>query len=103
MGLAIYYFLLWVVFRFGEDQDADPETEKIGASFTNVIYFGTVLMSTVGYGDLNPTGNGFMRMATVLFAIVGIAVIFSRIVLLISRFALSPLLNVLSECATQGL
>ena len=89
VSTTVYYIIVWVVFRFGEP-DSEGE-DRIGHSFTNAIYFGTVLMSTVGYGDITPK-TPWTKFATVLLAVLGIVVVFSQCLVLFSA-ALAPLLK----------
>ena len=47
-------------------------------TFTDSVYFCTVTMSTVGYGDLSPTKPG-TKVFTFVWIIIGIVVVFSAI------------------------
>jgi voltage-gated potassium channel len=44
-----------------------------GWSFVDALYFSTVTMTTIGYGDLTPTTNA-SKLFTVFFVITGVAV-----------------------------
>ena len=88
VSVVIYYLVVWGVYRFGQTTNNDGSA---GFSFTNAVYFGTVIMSTVGYGDIKPD-NEWTKMATVLLSIVGIVLVFSQCMIVFSA-ALAPVLE----------
>jgi voltage-gated potassium channel Kch len=53
---------------FATERLSQPE---VFASFSNVLWFAFVTMTTVGYGDMSPTST-FGRLATVFMGLVGI-------------------------------
>ena len=81
LKLGIYYGLAIVVFRYIED---DVPCDSSGTSSSacmgprsvlDCIYFSTVLMSTVGYGDVKPA-NTATRALAVIFALFGLVMVF---------------------------
>mmetsp|Transcript_139916 Transcript_139916/g.390007 ORF Transcript_139916/g.390007 Transcript_139916/m.390007 type:complete len:366 (-) Transcript_139916:265-1362(-) len=71
--LALYLLLGGLVYHFIETYDD-------GTSWTGIdsLYFTTMTMSTVGYGDLSPSSDG-SRAFTLFMIFVGIGVIFPRV------------------------
>jgi hypothetical protein len=58
----------------------DPADRK-----TELLYFGLITLSTVGYGDIVPP-SGTARIVTALEGVTGVLYIATRVALLVSRF-----------------
>jgi hypothetical protein len=73
--------------------------------FATGVYFATVTMSTVGYGDISPSSTG-MRVFTVLYGLVGIAFFSSKIVTIIATLrelaAANVQISILNERNVTG-
>ena len=54
------------------------------------LYYGTVIFSTVGYGDIFPNTSA-TRALTVLYAFVGILVVFPQALYLVSTYITNPI------------
>lgn len=72
--VLVYLLTGGLVFSLGEDWD-----------FASGVYFATVTMSTVGFGDLAPT-SGAMQAFAVIYAVFGVCFVSSKIVALIVMF-----------------
>ena len=59
-------------------------------TFTDSVYFCTVTMSTVGYGDLSPTMPG-TKVFTFVWIIIGIVVVFSALASTIDSIIIHPI------------
>ena len=70
-------------------QDTGWDTKTPSKSLIDALYFGTVVMSTVGYGDLTPEANE-AKFVTVLSALVGICVVFQQVGWMLSTFVFDP-------------
>lgn len=73
--IAIFYVFLTALIMFNAEPHYNPET---GAStfgdFFDALYWSTVTLTTVGYGDLTPVTN-IGRFVSMLSSIFGVAVI----------------------------
>jgi len=67
-------------------------------SYYDSIYFATVTMSTVGYGDLAPSSSASM-VVTLMFIFVGIIVVFSQVAAFMNRIGIGPLFRKSRELA----
>lgn len=74
--LFAYYTSACAIFYYGEEP---------GWRIIDSVYFSTVVMSTVGYGDIVPTTT-FTRTMTVILAFVGIAMVFTQVLSIIDAF-----------------
>lgn len=75
--IVAFYSAAALVFGFADEPGLRSRPDRAVTPLDSV-YFATMLMSTVGYGDLYPTTAGG-RVATVMFAVVGIFVIFVEV------------------------
>lgn len=76
MGFAILYIFLTALIMFNAEPRINPETgAETFSSFFDALYWATVTLTTVGYGDLCPvTSLGrFISMLSSLFSVVIIA------------------------------
>ena len=83
--ILVYYSLFWLMCS----QDTGWDTKTPSKSLIDALYFGTVVMSTVGYGDLTPEANE-AKFVTVLSALVGICVVFQQVGWMLSTFVFDP-------------
>ena len=74
ISILVYYGLFWLMCT----QDAGWDSKAVSKSFIDALYFGTAVMSTVGYGDVTPKSDE-AKFVTVLFAFVGIFVVFQQV------------------------
>lgn len=75
LGLAIFYVFLTALIMFNAEPHVNPET---GATtfkdFFDALYWATVTLTTVGYGDLTPVTD-IGRFVSMLSSLFGVAVI----------------------------
>lgn len=76
MGFAVLYIFLTALIMFNAEPRINPETgAETFSTFFDALYWATVTLTTVGYGDLCPVTNlgRFISMLSSLFGVVIIA------------------------------
>lgn len=75
LGIAIFYVVITALVMFIVEPRINPVTGEVTfESFFDALYWATVTLTTVGYGDLTPVTN-FGRLVSMFSALFGIAVI----------------------------
>ncbi|MDE6854248.1 MAG: ion transporter [Muribaculaceae bacterium] len=73
--LALFYIFLTALVMFNAEPHINPETgEATFRSFFDALYWATVTLTTVGYGDLCPVTN-IGRVVSMLSSLFGVAII----------------------------
>ena len=73
--IAIFYILFTALIMFNFEPHVNPETgEETFSTFFDAVYWATVTLTTVGYGDLCPVTN-LGRAISMFSALFGVAVI----------------------------
>ena len=73
--VAMFYIFLTALIMFNAEPHINPETgEPTFASFFDALYWATVTLTTVGYGDLCPVTN-VGRFISMLSSLFGVAII----------------------------
>ena len=75
LAIAIFYVFLTALIMFNAEPHVNPDTgvETFG-DFFDALYWATVTLTTVGYGDLTPVTN-IGRFVSMLSSLFGVAVI----------------------------
>ncbi|MCR5658185.1 MAG: ion transporter [Bacteroidales bacterium] len=75
LGIAVFYVFLTALIMFNAEPHFNPYTgEPTFKNFFDALYWSTVTLTTVGYGDLTPVTD-IGRFVSMLSAIFGVAVI----------------------------
>ena len=75
LGIAVFYVFLTALVMFNVEPRVELETGTTTfETFFDALYWATVTLTTVGYGDLTPTSD-IGRFVTMLSSIFGLAVI----------------------------
>ena len=75
LGVALFYIFLTALIMFIIEPHVNPVTgEVIFADFFDALYWATVTLTTVGYGDLTPVTD-VGRLVSMLSSLFGIAII----------------------------
>ena len=75
LGIAIFYVFLTALIMFNAEPHINPETGATTfGNFFDALYWATVTLTTVGYGDLIPVTN-IGRFVSMLSSLFGVAVI----------------------------
>lgn len=75
MLLAIFYIFITALVMFNAEPHINPNTgEETFHSFFDALYWATVTLTTVGYGDLCPVTN-IGRVVSMLSSLFGVAII----------------------------
>ena len=75
LGVAVFYVFLTALIMFNAEPHVNPETGSTTfGSFFDALYWATVTLTTVGYGDLTPVTN-IGRFVSMLSSLFGVAVI----------------------------
>lgn len=73
--IAIFYVFLTALIMFNAEPHTNPETgAQTFGNFFDALYWSTVTLTTVGYGDLTPVTN-IGRFVSMLSSLFGVAVI----------------------------
>lgn len=73
--IAMFYIFLTALIMFNAEPRINPETgEETFASFFDALYWATVTLTTVGYGDLCPVTD-LGRFISMLSSLFGVAII----------------------------
>lgn len=73
--LAVFYIFLTALIMFNAEPHINPRTgEETFASFFDSLYWATVTLTTVGYGDLCPVTD-IGRIVSMLSSLFGVAII----------------------------
>lgn len=75
LGIAVFYVFLTALIMFNAEPHVNPYTgAPTFKSFFDALYWSTVTLTTVGYGDLTPVTN-IGRFVSMLSSLFGVAVI----------------------------
>ena len=75
LGLAVFYVFVSALVMFNVEPHINPETGDVTfESFFDALYWATITLTTVGYGDLCPVTD-IGRLVSMLSSLFGIAVI----------------------------
>ena len=75
LGVAVFYVFLTALIMFNAEPHVNPETgETTFGSFFDALYWATITLTTVGYGDLTPVTK-IGRLVSMLSSLFGMAVI----------------------------
>lgn len=75
LGIAVFYVFLTALIMFNVEPHFNPETgAPTFASFFDALYWATVTLTTVGYGDMIPITD-FGRFISMLSSLFGVAII----------------------------
>ena len=75
LGIAIFYVFLTALIMFNVEPRVNPETGVATfRDFFDALYWATVTLTTVGYGDLTPVTD-IGRLVSMLSSLFGVAVI----------------------------
>ncbi len=75
MLMALFYIFITALIMFNAEPHINPETgEATFTSFFDALYWSTVTLTTVGYGDLCPATD-VGRIVSMLSSLLGIAII----------------------------
>lgn len=75
MMLAIFYIFITALVMFNAEPHVNPLTgEETFSSFFDALYWATVTLTTVGYGDLCPVTD-IGRVVSMLSSLFGVAII----------------------------
>jgi len=75
LGIAVFYVFLTALIMFNAEPHINPNTGAVTFnSFFDALYWATVTLTTVGYGDMIPVTN-IGRFVSMLSALFGVAVI----------------------------
>ena len=76
LGIAIFYIFISALIMFNAEPHINPETgQETFANFFDALYWATVTLTTVGYGDVTPVTDigRFISMVSSLFGVAVIA------------------------------
>ena len=75
LGIAIFYVFLTALIMFNAEPHVNPETGAVTfRDFFDALYWATVTLTTVGYGDLTPVTD-IGRLVSMLSSLFGVAII----------------------------
>ena len=75
LGIAVFYVFLTALIMFNAEPHVNPETGSTTfRNFFDALYWATVTLTTVGYGDLTPV-TSIGRFVSMLSSLFGVAVI----------------------------
>lgn len=75
LGIAIFYVFLTALIMFNAEPRINPNTGAVTfGTFFDALYWATVTLTTVGYGDVIPV-TGIGRFVSMLSSLFGVAII----------------------------
>ncbi len=75
LGISVFYVFLTALIMFNAEPHVDPETgASTFATFFDALYWATVTLTTVGYGDMIPVTD-LGRCISMLSSLFGVAII----------------------------
>ena len=75
LGIAVFYVFLTALIMFNAEPHVNPETGVVVfRDFFDALYWATVTLTTVGYGDMVPTTD-IGRFVSMLSSLFGVAII----------------------------
>lgn len=75
LGIAVFYVFLTALIMFNADPHINPITgEQTFRDFFDALYWATVTLTTVGYGDMVPVTD-IGRFISMLSSLFGVAII----------------------------
>lgn len=75
LGIAVFYVFLTALIMFNAEPHVNPDTGAMTfGDFFDALYWATVTLTTVGYGDLTPVTD-IGRFVSMLSSLFGVAVI----------------------------
>jgi voltage-gated potassium channel len=75
LGIAIFYVFLTALIMFNVEPHINPETGSVTFSnFFDALYWATVTLTTVGYGDVTPVTE-VGRLISMISSLFGVAII----------------------------
>ena len=70
LGISIFYVFLTALIMF----NAEPHVESTFDTFFDALYWATVTLTTVGYGDVTPVTD-LGRLVSMISSLFGVAII----------------------------
>ncbi len=75
LGIAVFYVFLTALIMFNAEPHVNPVTGAVAfADFFDALYWATVTLTTVGYGDMIPVTD-IGRLVSMLSSLFGVAII----------------------------
>ena len=75
LGIAVFYVFLTALIMFNAEPHVNPVTgATVFEDFFDALYWATVTLTTVGYGDLTPVTD-IGRLVSMLSSLFGVAII----------------------------
>ena len=75
LGIALFYIFVSALIMFNAEPHINPSTgEETFTSFFDALYWATVTLTTVGYGDLCPTTD-VGRIISMISSLFGVGII----------------------------
>lgn len=74
LGISLFYILVTALIMFNVEMGEAEDGKVLFESFADAIYWATVTLTTVGYGDIYPVSD-FGRVVSMLSSLFGVAVI----------------------------
>ncbi len=75
LGIAIFYIFISALIMFNAEPHINPETgQATFQNFFDALYWATVTLTTVGYGDVTPVTN-IGRLISMVSSLFGVAII----------------------------
>ena len=75
LGIAVFYIFVSALIMFNAEPHINPETgQETFANFFDALYWATVTLTTVGYGDVTPVTD-IGRLISMVSSLFGVAII----------------------------